>query len=128
MVIRAFQLTAATLGFCVMLAPAAFAGQATYTGPNGRSTVVNTTRQKTDNGFTTDRTTTYPNGKTSSSTGNFVRTGDNSYQRDRVYTGPNGNQTTVNGSGAYQNGVASGQRTVTYPNGQSRTGSYQYKR
>jgi hypothetical protein len=128
MITRSIQLAAASLGFCMMMTSAAFAGQATYTGPNGRSTIVDTTRQKTNNGSTFDRTTTYPNGQTSSSTGSFVRTGENSYERNRVYTGPKGNQTTVNGSGSFQNGVVSGDRTVTYPNGQSRTGSYQYKR
>jgi hypothetical protein len=118
----------ASLGFCLLLAPAALAGQASFTGAGGRTTHVNTAVQKTETGYNRQRTTTYPNGQTGSAESNFSRTGNGGYNRSKTYTGVNGNQTTVQGSGSYQPGSVSGDRTITYPSGQSRTGSYQFNR
>ncbi|MCL6435935.1 MAG: hypothetical protein K6T90_17335 [Leptolyngbyaceae cyanobacterium HOT.MB2.61] len=118
----------ATLGFGVAFSPIAQAGEMIYTGPNGRITTVNTNRQKTENGVTFQRTTIYSNGQTSSAYGGYTRTGNGGYQRNVTYTGPNGNQSTVYGSGSYQNGVVNGSRTINYPNGQSRTGTFQFTR
>jgi antitoxin component YwqK of YwqJK toxin-antitoxin module len=129
MQVRRFCLIAiATLGFGVAFSPLAQAGETVFTGPNGRATTVNTERQRTENGATFQRTTTYPNGQTSSASGGYTRTGNGGYERGVVYTGPNGKQTSVNGTGTYQNGVLNGNRTVVYPNGQSRTSTFQHTR
>lgn len=127
-IVRFGLVAIATLSLGVAIAPVALAGQTSYTGPRDRTTTVNTERQKTENGTSFQRTTTYPSGQTSSATGSYTRTGKGRYERSRVYTGPRGNQTTVTGRGTYENGTLNGSRTVTYPNGQSRTGTYQRRR
>jgi hypothetical protein len=111
----------ATLSLGVAFSPLAQARDYTVTGQNGRSTQVDVTRQRTQNGTSFGRTTTLPNGQTSSGSGSFTRTGNGGYERNVQLTGPNGRQTTVNGTGTYQDGVLNGTRNVTYPNGQTRT-------
>jgi len=63
----------------LMLANPALAGETTITGQNGRTTKVQTVRSKNGNTFTINRNVTYPNGNTSSSTGNFSNNGNGKY-------------------------------------------------
>lgn len=106
--------------------PLSQARELTVTGPNGRTTVVETfNRQGTANGSTVQRAVTLPSGRVYNQSVDVRRTGNGGYERNVIWTGPQGKQTTVQGVGTFQNGVINGNRTVTYPNGQSRTSTYQ---
>jgi O-acetylhomoserine/O-acetylserine sulfhydrylase-like pyridoxal-dependent enzyme len=118
-------LAIATVGLSVSLTPAAQARDYVLTGPNGRTTQSTVNRQPIENGSSVQRTTTYPNGQSSSYSGTVVKTGPGSYERNGQYTGPKGNQSTLHGTGTYQNGTFNGTRTVTPANGQSRTSTLQ---
>jgi antitoxin component YwqK of YwqJK toxin-antitoxin module len=106
-------------------APIAQARELSITGPNGRTTIVNTNRQRKDNGSMVQRSFTLPNGRVYNQAVDYTRTGNGGYNRNVLWTDPQGRQTTVQGTGTYQNGVLNGTRTVTYPNGQPRTSTYQ---
>jgi hypothetical protein len=126
MQVRRFGLIAiTTLSLSMAFSSIAQARELTVTGSNGRTSTVNTDRQKTDNGFTFERNVTLPNGRAYNQSGNYTRTGNGGYERDAVWTGLQGRQTTINGTGTYDNGVINGSSTVTSPNGQSRTNKFQ---
>jgi antitoxin component YwqK of YwqJK toxin-antitoxin module len=105
--------------------PIAQARELIITGSQGRTTVVDTfNRQGTANGSTVQRAVTLPNGRVYNQSVDVRGTGNGGYERNVIWTGPQGKQTTVQGVGTFQNGVLNGTRTVTYPNGRSRTSSY----
>lgn len=145
-----FSLTPIVIGLSLACSPIAHAGEVIYAGPNGGTIKSTVNRQRTGDGYNIQRNTTYPNGKTSASNGEFItdgnggysgfieRTnrqgetrlyqiegqrekGNGSYSNNATITGPNGQQTTVNGSGTYANGQFSGQRDVIYPSGKMRS-------
>jgi hypothetical protein len=126
MQVHSFSLVTIVALVGLTFSPIAQARELILTGPKGRTTVVNTfNRQGTANGSTVQRTVTLPNGQVYNQSVDVRRTGNGGYNRNVIWTGPQGKQTTVQGVGTIQNGVLSGTRTVTYPNGQSRTSSYQ---
>jgi len=141
----------AGLGFGLGLSSATQASEVVYTGKNGRSVTSEVVRDRTETGTTIQRTTTLPSGKTSRSTGTFSKTTDNggysgtvthtnrngsttdyqiqgqrsisngSYQNSGTVTGFQGQQATYETTGTYGNGKISGDRTVTYPSGKTRS-------
>jgi len=132
-----------------MLVSPTLAGETTITGQNGGITTVQTDRSKLGNTSTVNRTVTYPNNSTSSSNasinnnvdgnytgtvnrtnrsgqintydvnGQVIRNG-NSRQNTGTITGTNGKQSSFNNSGSCSNGVCTGDRNLTFPNGQTR--------
>jgi hypothetical protein len=135
------------MGLCFGVS--AWAGTTTITGENGKSGTVETNRTKDGNTVNIDRTTTFPAGKTSTSTGSFTGTGNGNYtgnvdrtnrqgetngyeisgQRNRnngtvtnsgTITNENGKQATFDRSGTCNSGSCTGYRSVTYPGGKTR--------
>lgn len=140
----------ASLGLSISFASTASAGLLTITGANGKITTVQSDRTRSNGTGNVNRTTTYPNGTTSSSTGVWTGNGNGSYtgtvdrtnrqgttngyqingQYSRVngtgsntgtVLGPNGQQSTYNRTGSCANGQCTGTGVFTYPNGQTRT-------
>lgn len=137
------------LAVSLMLISPALASETTITGEDGKTTTVNTTRVNSGNTGTVNRTVTYPNNATSTSTGNFTNDGNGGYtgtvnrtnptgqtntynlngqitkdgntrQNTGTITGTNGNQSTFNNSGSCSNGACSGSRNLTFSNGKTR--------
>jgi hypothetical protein len=150
-------LAAVGLGLSLTIGSTALAGQTTLTGSGGQSLTTQTTRQRTGNSLQFQRSTTYPSGKTANTTGNLTGDGqggysgtathtnrqgianpyeiegqfshsNGTYQHQGTRTGPNGRQVMVNGSGTYGNGQFSGDRTVAFPNGQTRSTQFSGQR
>jgi hypothetical protein len=141
----------------LMLVSPTLAGETTITGQNGGITTVQTDRSKLSNTSTVNRTVTYPNSSTSSSNGSFNNNGDGNYtgtvnrtnrsgqintydvngqvvrngnsrQNTGTITGTNGKQSTFNNSGSCSNGVCSGNRNLTFSNGQVRNTTFSGQR
>jgi hypothetical protein len=138
------------LGVSLISTSAVFAGEVTITGQNGKTTTVDTNTTKNGNTLTRDRTVTYPNGQTRSSTGTYTLDGNGGYdgavtrtnrngqtstvqvdgQRTRTgstvtntgtVTGVNGKQTTYNHTGSCTGGNCTGSTTTTFSDGKTRT-------
>jgi hypothetical protein len=133
------------------------AGETTITGRNGRTGMINTNVNRRNQSLDFDRTTTYPNGKTSNSIGTFTGDRNGNYTGDVTHTGvrgnsrnyfvegkrtrnnstvtnqatitgPNDNQSTFNSTRTCGNGSCTGDRLLTYPDGKTRQTNYNGQR
>lgn len=139
----------AGLSFSLAFGSVAIASEVILTGPNGQQTTTQTNRTRQGNTVNVNRTTTLPGGKITNSTGTYTGNGNGTYtgtvdrtnrqgetniyqvngqrssgtgtrQNSGTVTGPNGGESTFNRTGACVNGQCTGNRSVTYPNGQTR--------
>ncbi len=92
----------------------------TITGPDGQQGVYNGTARRTENGVESGGTFTRPDGRESTYSGSTVRNPDGTFTRNRTHTGVEGRTRTSQANGTRQSGT----RTITGPNGKSRTRSW----
>jgi hypothetical protein len=114
------------LGICLgvsAISLPAFAGEVTITGQNGKTTTVNTETNKDGNMVTRDRTVTYPNGQTRSSTGTYTLDSNGGYDGSVTRTNRNGQTNTfdVDGQRARTGNTVTNTGTVTGTNGKTTT-------
>ncbi|AFY71424.1 hypothetical protein Pse7367_3176 [Thalassoporum mexicanum PCC 7367] len=149
--IKLTVLTLAAVGLSLSLGGnIAQAGETTIRGRNGRTGTINTNVNRQNNRLNYDRQITYPNGRNANSTGEFIGDRNGNYKgnvtrtnvngksnnyfvegtrtrtngtrtNDAVITGPNQNQATFNSSSTCNSGSCTGNRSLTYPNGKTRT-------
>jgi hypothetical protein len=95
----------------------------TVTGPNGKTATYQNNAAWSKGNYTDNRSVTGFNGKTATYQSNAAW-GNGVYNRNRSYTGPNGK--TANETTSRSNGQLT--KTVTGPNGHSRTYSHPARR
>lgn len=113
----------AALSVVLAIATPGMAQETTIIGPKGGETTTQVEREQTEDGITTERTTTLPNGDTTTTTGTISGDGEGGYTGTATRTNRQGETNTYEAEGQFNRteGGYTNTGTVTGPNGEQAT-------